>query len=65
MTRYIAGAVFILLSACATMVKPDMTPESKQQDRYDCVKETNDSNAKGWMSQNSMYRDCMKARGYQ
>lgn len=64
MTRYVAGAVFIILSACA-MTKPGMTPETKAKDRYDCEQQAY-ALAQGnpWMLSNGLFRDCMRARGY-
>jgi hypothetical protein len=53
----------VLLSACATMTKPGMTPQSKAQDRYDCERQVYDSHATGALVQNAMYRDCMRAPG--
>lgn len=46
------------------MTKPGMTPQSKAQDRYDCERQVYDSHATGTLVQNQMYRDCMRARGY-
>lgn len=57
--------VILLLLAGCTMTKPDMTPEGKAKDRYECEQETYHA-ARGntMMLSNGLYRDCMKARGY-
>lgn len=53
------------LTACSTLTKPGMTPESKAQDRYECEHEAYRIAAGNpWMVSNGLYRDCMKARGY-
>lgn len=66
MKSIIAGAVFVLLGACATMVKPGMTADSKAKDRYECEQEVyHVAGGNPWMLSNGLYRDCMRARGYQ
>lgn len=54
------------LAGCASMSKPGMTAESKAKDRYECEQETYAAAAGhvGMLS-NGLYRDCMRARGYQ
>lgn len=55
----------MLLTGCATMVKPGMTPDSKAADRYACEQEAYTAAAgNAFMLSNGLYRDCMRARGY-
>lgn len=48
------------------MTRPDTTPEAKAKDRYACEQETYQAAAGSvGMLSNGLYRDCMRARGYQ
>lgn len=54
------------VNGCTTMTKPDMTAQSKAQDRYACEQEAYQAaGGNAWMLSNGLYRDCMRARGYQ
>jgi hypothetical protein len=66
MRRLVAiAACFATLLACSTMVKSGMTPESKAKDRYECEQDVYKvANGNPGMLSNGLYRDCMRARGY-
>jgi len=54
-----------LLGACATMTKPGMTAQSKAKDRYACEQQAYDAaHGNPLLVSNRLYRDCMRARGY-
>jgi len=57
--------VLLSLVGCATMHKPDETPEQKAQDRYECEREAyTAAGGNSRLLSNGLYRDCMRARGY-
>jgi len=56
----------VLLAGCA-MTKPGMTPESKANDRDECKQrayEQAQGSGNVMLTSNTLYRICMRARGY-
>jgi hypothetical protein len=55
----------MLVAGCATMHKPDETPQIKAQDKYECEQQTYAAaSGNSLLLSNGFYRDCMRARGY-